>query len=79
MAKFTSLILAAFALTGCCTPDVSAEKATLDVIEPAHREYVEADDNLSEADKLRRLRLLDAWRSRVEAQLEAQKKAQGAK
>lgn len=79
MDKFTYLILAAFAFTGCCTPDVSAEKATLDVIEPAHREYVEADENLSEEDKVRRIRLLDSWRTRVEAQLEANKKAKGAK
>jgi hypothetical protein len=79
MLKFTSLILASFALTGCCTSDVTAEKATLDVIEPAHRDYVEADEKLSEADKLRRLRLLDAWRTRVEAQLEAQKRAKGTK
>lgn len=75
MAKKTiMLIVAAFALTGCCVPDASAEKATLDVIEPSHRQYVEADERLSEEDKARRLRLLDAWRLRVEEQLKAQEK-----
>lgn len=77
MAKKLSLILAAFTLAGCCCPNATAEKATIDVVEPAHRQYVEADESLSEEDKARRLRLLDAWRARVEAEVKAQEECEG--
>ena len=70
--KTTLLMFSAFALTACCTPDVSAEKSTFDVIEPAHRRYVEADPMLTAEEKQRRFRLLDSWKPRIEAQLEAQ-------
>lgn len=74
MVKIFPVILAAFALSGCCPSYASAEKATLDVLEPAHRRYVEADENLTEEEKARRYRLLDSWRSRVETQLKAEGK-----
>jgi len=73
MAKKIVLTLALLSLAGCCcTHDVSAEKATLDVVEPAHRHYVESDETLSDQAKTRRLRLLDSWRLRVEEELKAQ-------
>lgn len=72
MVKKTLMILAALSMTACCAPDASAEKATLDVVEPAHRQYVEADPSLTAEEKQRRFRLLDSWRTRVEAQIKAQ-------
>lgn len=60
-------LFAALSLSSCCVPDL-AEKATFDVLEPAHRRYVEEDVNLTEEQKARRLRLLDTWKSKVEAE-----------
>jgi hypothetical protein len=53
------------ALSGCCVPDV-AEKATFEVLAPAHRDYIMADDSLTEEQKARRVRFLDAWKMKVE-------------
>lgn len=65
--KYFTLLAVALLGTGCCAPDL-AEKATFDVLEPAHRAYVTQDPNLTEADKARRFRLLDAWKAKVEAE-----------
>lgn len=70
--KTSTMILVAVSLMGCCTPDVSAEKATFDVIEPAHREYIKNDPFLDAAKKQRRYRLLDSWKIRIDAQMAAQ-------
>lgn len=59
-----ALLLAA----GCETPSqtyVSADRATHDAVAPAHRAYLQADASLSEEDRARRLRTLDAWELRL--------------
>ena len=67
------LVLPLF-LVSCCTPDVSAERATFDAIEPEYRDYVEGDEQLTEEQKLRRFRMLDTWRMRLESQAKPEEK-----
>lgn len=66
MKKLIVAALAVFA-TSCVCPD-EAEKATFDVIHPAHMEYVLTDDKLDQEAKERRVRLLESWRAKVEAE-----------
>lgn len=59
-----SLLLAA----GCTAPAdlyVQADAATFAAIEPAHRAYVLADVTLTEEQRARRIRTLDAWAMRL--------------
>lgn len=68
MKKLILCITAALA-TSCVCPD-EAEKATFDVLYPAHKEYVLGDENLSEEDRERRIRLLESWKAKVNAEQE---------
>lgn len=54
--------------TGCADLDalyVQADAATLEAIGPEYERYVDEDPALSEDQRARRLRTLDAWRARV--------------
>lgn len=51
-------------LAGCVGPS-PAEKATYEVVAPAHRSYVQADPSLSVEQKQARYDLLESWRLRV--------------
>lgn len=60
-------LLALLALAGC-TPQqayIEADRATHDVIVPAHRTYVEADAALTMEQRARIIRLLDSWGLRL--------------
>ncbi len=65
--------LAAMALlTGCegisvADAYVKADQLTYDVIAPSYRAYVEADEKLDAPSKASRMRLLDSWKMRLEA------------
>jgi hypothetical protein len=63
-------VLALFVLCASCSMSdeyVDADRATYDVINPAHRAYVQADPLLSDAQKLRRVNLLKTWDMRITA------------
>ena len=62
--KKAAMLLICLICVGCAGPAesfVKAERAMHDAIAPEHRKYVEADDNLSDEQKARRLRTLDSW------------------
>ncbi|MAK71852.1 MAG: hypothetical protein CMF19_07380 [Idiomarinaceae bacterium] len=65
--------LAALALlTGCegisvADAYVKADRLTYDAIAPSYRAYVEADDKLDAPSKASRMRLLETWKMRIEA------------
>ena len=52
-----------------CTPQVAyieADRATFDAIAPAYLGYVRTDGSLSDEQVMRRSRLVDSWRIRIE-------------
>ena len=60
-------IIASFAVlacTSCCTP-APAELATYEALSPAYLRYVEADEALTEEQKVARRDLIESWRIRV--------------
>lgn len=57
-------LLLAFLFSSCVGPN-EAERATYQVIGPAHAAYVQADQNLTPAQKQARLDLIESWRLRV--------------
>jgi len=50
---------------GVETSWVKASRATYNVVAPAHKKYVEADKELTEAQKKNRLLLLQSWEARI--------------
>jgi predicted lipoprotein len=46
---------------------VQADQLTYDAIAPSYRAYVEADEKLDAASKQSRMRLLETWQLRIEA------------
>jgi predicted lipoprotein len=46
---------------------VQADQLTYDAIAPSYRAYVEADEKLDAASKQSRMRLLETWKLRIEA------------
>lgn len=68
MKKFILCLTTALA-TSCVCPD-EAEKATFDILYPAHMEYVLTDEKLDQQAKERRIRLLESWKAKVEAEQE---------
>jgi predicted lipoprotein len=63
-------------LTGCegisvADAYVKADRLTYDAIAPGYRAYVEADEKLDAASKQSRMRLLDTWKLRIEANTKA--------
>lgn len=63
------LLAACFCLASCQTPSkayVAADAATYNVLAPAHRAYVSNDESLGDAERQRRLDLLESWRIRIE-------------
>lgn len=63
------LLNLALGLTSSCSVQddyVRADRATHDLIAPAHADYVKADPDLTSEQKVRRLVLLDSWRIRLE-------------
>tara|TARA_Y100001938_G_C7823917_1_gene297968 strand:+ start:31 stop:255 length:225 start_codon:yes stop_codon:yes gene_type:complete len=46
---------------------VAADQATYDVIAPQYRAYVEADESLDAPSKASRMRLVETWKMRLEA------------
>ena len=67
------LTLAALALlTGCegisvADAYVKADQLPYDAIAPSYRAYVEADEALDAPSKASRMRLLESWKLRIEA------------
>ena len=65
--------LAALALlTGCegisvADAYVKADQLTYDAIAPGYRAYVEADEKLDAPSKASRMRLLETWKLRIDA------------
>ena len=56
-------------MSGCVTPRsayVQADRLTYDAVAPEYGAYVEADPGLSDEQKARRRRTLDAWGTRLE-------------
>jgi hypothetical protein len=68
MRRKAVLTLVLLAGTGCSVQDeyVEADRATFDVVAPAHEKYLKSDSSLSGEERERRLRLLDSWRLRIE-------------
>ena len=59
-------------LTGCegisvADAYVKADRLTYDAIAPSYRAYVEADEKLDAPSKASRMRLLETWKLRIEA------------
>lgn len=59
-------------LTGCegisvADAYVQADQLTYDAIAPSYRAYVEADEKLDAPSKASRMRLLETWKLRIEA------------
>ena len=68
--KNTLMVAALALLCGCEGMSVAdaylkADRATYDVIAPAYRIYVEADENLDPAAKAARMRFVDSWQIRL--------------
>jgi len=67
------LSLAALSLLSSCSglsvsnAYLEADKMTYEAIAPDYRTYVEDDANLDEAAKAARIRLLNSWKMRLEA------------
>ena len=76
MKKFcavTALVL----LTGCegisvADAYVKADRLTYDAIAPSYRAYVEADEKLDAPSKASRIRLLETWKLRIDANTKKQ-------
>ena len=68
MKKLVIFILGIVA-SSCVCPD-EAEKATFDILYPAHMEYVLTDEKLDQQAKERRIRLLESWKAKVQAEQE---------
>ena len=56
------------ALSACKGIDPAADRATYDAIAPSYTAYVNADPMLSPADRATKLRTLETWLRRLEAQ-----------
>ena len=70
--KKTALLVALALLTGCegisvADAYVKADRLTYDAIAPSYQAYVQADDQLDAAAKQSRMRLLETWKLRIEA------------
>ncbi len=61
------VFLLAVSAMGCSTSTayVAADRATFDVVEPAHRRYVDGDQDLTDEEMARRHALFDAWEARL--------------
>ncbi len=76
MKKFCAV--AAFVLlTGCegisvADAYVKADRLTYDAIAPSYRAYVEADEKLDAPSKASRIRLLETWKLRIDANTKKQ-------
>lgn len=67
------LLLATFG--GCkCDQFFLAEEATYEALQAEYREYVEADESLSETSRRIRLETLERWRENLEAYRQGMKK-----
>tara|TARA_A100001201_G_scaffold127423_1_gene112166 strand:+ start:252 stop:482 length:231 start_codon:yes stop_codon:yes gene_type:complete len=70
--------VAAFVLlTGCegisvADAYVKADRLTYDAIAPSYRAYVEADEKLDAPSKASRIRLLETWKLRIDANTKKQ-------
>ena len=74
LAALLPLALLLGACNGCTTPGaayVAADRATYEAITPYYLVKVEADPELTEAQKARRKRLVETWRLRLEKAEEA--------
>ena len=70
--KNTLLVAALALLCGCegmsvADAYVEADRLTYEAIGTSYRRYVEADQELNEASKQSRYRLLDSWKMRIDA------------
>lgn len=63
-----ALLALLFWATGCTVPAawVEADRRTHDCLAPEYRAYVDRDPALTEEQRERRRRVLDAWRRRLE-------------
>jgi|TARA_R100000329_G_scaffold44621_1_gene41671 hypothetical protein len=64
-------------LTGCegisvADAYVKADRLTYDAIAPSYRAYVEADEKLDAPSKASRIRLLETWKLRIDANTKKQ-------
>lgn len=69
------ILLGAFLMAGCGTTPkayIEADRATYDAVAPSYREYVEADETLTDMSKALRLATLDSWFMRLRAAEEAE-------
>jgi hypothetical protein len=76
MKKLLAVAVLAVSLSGCKSLNrdyVAADEATYSAIEADHRAYVGADPKLSDEQKVRRIRLIDSWRERIDAAKESLK------
>ncbi len=76
MKKFCA-VAALVLLTGCegisvADAYVKADRLTYDAIAPSYRAYVEADEKLDAPSKASRIRLLETWKLRIDANTKKQ-------
>jgi hypothetical protein len=76
MKKLLAVAVLAVSLSGCKSLNrdyVAADEETYKTIEADHRAYVGADPKLTDEQKVRRIRLINSWRERIDAAKESLK------